>query len=114
MAVKMNPKENIVQAFTSGSKLGEGALGGLLNLPGINAIGQTVQGLIGPQPFKNVVTAAGSRFTPSFGLQLQKTNPLEHLFFGASGVQTTQEYKAANDAKAKKAAATRAAKAKGL
>lgn len=108
MAIKMNPKQNPVKEFATGNSLGQGSLGGLLNLPGIGVGTTLVQGYLGKNPVKYVEGALQSRL-PSIGLNLSKSRPLNRMLFGANGVETTQMVKDDAVASAKKAADTRKA-----
>ena len=109
MAMKDNPKENPAIAFLTGGKVGEGALGGVLNIPGVDIANQTIQSALGKHPVSDLESSALSRTLPAAVFNIFKDRPINRLFFGASGVETAQQVKADDVAKAKKAAATKAA-----
>lgn len=110
MAVKMNPKQNPLKEFLTGNSVGQGSLGDLENIPGIDGISQSVQSALGKNPVGSFEGFLGSR-VPSILGDFGKTRTLDRIFFGANGVETTEQV--AQDAKdsAKKAAATRKANA---
>lgn len=85
-------------------KYGAGALSMIKTVPGIDEINQGIT-TGASQWIHNFVS---SRLTPTFIQYLQQTRPINRLFFGAHGVETTQQASADNEATAKKSATTRA------
>lgn len=91
----------------------KGAGSSLLNTPGADVF----TGLVGATQQKTLAKGVGayasslfsSRGEPIFISDLLSGHPIEHLFFGKTGVQSTQEVKADDEANAKAAAASRRA-----
>lgn len=116
MALKMNPTENPVSAFLLGKTGIEGSLGSIIRAPGIDVPSQATLGVLqaGLKPGASLEGAVTSRF-PSLLVNLFKPGDLERktfrVFFGASGVETDQEYSDDNKAASDKAAATKRANA---
>ena len=110
MSMKMDPKQNPIKEFLTGDHLGEGALGSLIKTPGIDAISQTTGAILGPKPLSTAVAAFSARDL-SILTNLFKPGDLQRqtfrVFTGATGVETTQEYKQDNTAKSIKAGVTR-------
>lgn len=108
MAIKMNPTQNPLKEFATGNALGQGSLGGLLNIPGIGVGTTLAQGVLGKNPESYIGGAIGSR-VPSIFLNLSKSRPFDRVLFGANGVETTEDVAQDTKVKAAKAAATRKA-----
>lgn len=86
MANKMNPKQNILQGYLQATAQG------LKKLPGINEPIQAVNAALGKHPVQSLVSAVESR-APAILLNLSKTRPLNRVFFGAHGIETTEQVK---------------------
>lgn len=114
MSVKMNPKQNPVKEFITGNAVGEGALGSIIKAPGINVLDQAANAALGPKPVSTALSSGESR-VPSILTNFFKPGDLERkgfrVFFGASGVETAEEYKQDQKDAAKKAAVTKRANA---
>lgn len=112
MALKQNPHKNLVQATTEyliGSKPGEGVLGSILNIPGVNVLSGTASGLLSQNLGSTLLTQAEERLVTTSALDMFKTNPIEHLFFGANGFESLSQVAQDNVVRAQKAANTRRA-----
>lgn len=88
-----------------------GSFKGFQNVPGVGEIYQFGQSM--SQGTKGAIkygdTLIQQRDLPAFINNAFNTRPVNRLFFGATGLETTQDVKADNEAKAKKAAASRRA-----
>ena len=107
----LTAKQNKGNLANEAYQYGAGAAMGLRNVPGANEVNDLLN-----TDFKKYATDFfTSRGEPAFIPNLLKGNPIQHLLFGASGVQSDAQYKAATAAKTKatatKAAATRKANA---
>lgn len=114
MSVKMNPKKNPISTFLFGTAVGEGALGETVKTPGISVADDTLNAALSPKPISTTEKAIESR-NPAILNALFAPGDLQRkafrVFFGASGVETTEEYKSDTKAAAQKAAATKRANA---
>lgn len=84
-------------------------LSGLLNLPGVNNVNDTFQSLVGKTTISDLKSSLETRAVPAGILDMFKDRPINRIFFGSNGAESVQNVKADNEAKAKKAAATRRA-----
>lgn len=97
MGLKMNPKENKIQAFLTGKNVGEGALGGLLELPGLNIGTDAGFAVLGKHPGKTILKSIQSRVEPAIAKDIFGKNQPYQLFFG-TGVESDTNYKKAKNA----------------
>lgn len=111
MAMKQFPHENPAIAYLTGSKVGEGALGSVLNIPGVNEVYKSIQSIAGGNAIKDSESQLESRAVPAIVANMFKDRPINRIFFGADGVESTSEYNAENKSNAAKSAATRKANA---
>lgn len=98
-----------IKSFLTGNTLGGGAAGGILNVPGISNAYQFGQTALGKNPIGAITSAAESYPVPAILSDMFKSHPINRLFFGANGLETTAEYKEDVKASAKKSVATRRA-----
>lgn len=116
MEVKANYKPKQSPALTA-EQYSKGAFSALGTFPGVSDVfGSDSSSLFGALSTGKIGTYAASFFTqrgePAFISNLTKNRPIERLFFGANGIETTQEVKQDAQASAKKSAATRLANTK--
>lgn len=89
-----------------------GAASSLKNLPGVTVIGDAINSISLGNEFKDIIPQIASRTVPAFLSNFGKDRPINRMFFGASGVETEQEYQEDTKAANAKAKATRAANKK--
>lgn len=92
----------------SAYKYGAGALSSFKSVPGVDELNQ----LATTGAKKYAQNFIQQRTTPTIIQNMFKDRPINRLFFGSTGVETTQQVKADDVAKAKTAAATRKANAR--
>lgn len=116
MAMKQNAgKGGVVQdtkQFLTGNGIGQGALGDILNIPGVDVGSRTIQSILGNSFTKDLTAQVENRALPAGIQNMFKDRPINRLFFGANGVESVEQVKADDEAKSKKAAATRKANAR--
>lgn len=107
MNIKAHPKEGVLTAY------GTGIAQPLKNLPGVNELPDLLTAITSGHAASGLVKYGEDFFTsrgePAFIANLFKGRVIDRLFFGANGVESTQDVTADNKATAKKAAATRRA-----
>lgn len=111
MSVKENEKKN-QPIDQSAGEYTAGALEGLKSAPGIDELSQFVTALTNPNYAKGIKAYASTFFSsrgePAFIKNLQGNRPIQNLFFGATGVETTQQVSQDRVAAAQKAAQKKA------
>ena len=107
---KGKPRQGIMD--TAGQYT-SGALQGLKSVPGIDEANKMVTAITESDYAKGLMKYGkdlfNSRGEPAFIKALTSGRPIEHLFFGAQGVETDAEVREDKVKAAQKAAATRAA-----
>lgn len=107
----MYAKEYGSSALSNVLEYGIGTVSGLSNLPVVNEGSNLIAAATNKDPAKGILKYLGtffnSRGEPAFIKNLLSGRPIERLFFGATGVETTKEVAEDNAAKSAKAAASR-------
>lgn len=85
---------------------------GLLHIPGVNEATNAISSITKGTAIKDVGAQVKSRAIPQGIQNMFKDRPINRLFFGATGVESEQQVKADDDARAAKAKASK--KASGL
>lgn len=98
-------------AVTTANHYASGAGSSLLGVPGIDELSSLVSSITNSNYTKGIQKYASdffsSRGVPAFIPNLLNNRPIDRLFFGAHGVESTQEVKADAEASAKKSAQAR-------
>ncbi len=108
MAGFMSAKENGTGVGSDVVQYGAGAAQGLKSLPGVDEVSTLLTTNFGKYA-RDFFTSRGA---PAFLQNLMKNKPIDRLFFGATGVETTEQVREDAQARAQKSAAARNSKLK--